>query len=55
VRKGRFILEKKHQFYQDASRLKSAEYYEPLDLLIIGFQNGTFGLYNLVQNEVKEI
>jgi periodic tryptophan protein 2 len=52
---GRFILDKKHQFYQNNSRIKSAQFFAPLNLLIIGFKNGTFGMYNLIENQLTEI
>lgn len=55
VESGRFILEKKHQFYQNASRVKSVEFFEGLDLLILGFKNGTFGLYHVQGPEITEM
>ncbi|MFO0131684.1 MAG: hypothetical protein ACK52J_04135 [bacterium] len=55
INKGRFILEKKHHFFLNNARLNSAEYYEPLNLFIIGFKNGAFGIHNLIDNEITEI
>lgn len=45
VDKGRWILSTKKQFYQEGAWLKSALYFAKENLLILGYQNGVFGLY----------
>ena len=43
--KGRWIMHGKKQFYQSGAYLKSATYTYNENLLILGYQNGVFGLY----------
>jgi len=51
--KGRWILATKKQFYQEGAWLKSATVSHKEKLLILGYQNGFFGLYRYDQQEFE--
>ncbi|KRX01618.1 WD40-repeat-containing domain [Pseudocohnilembus persalinus] len=56
VKGGRFILAKKHKFYQKQfSKLKSCEYHQGLSLLILGYKHSNYTLHKIQDDQIADI
>ena len=55
IHKGRYIMHKKQQFQQSGSKIKSVAYQSNTGLLIIGFKNGVFGLYRILEEIIESL
>ncbi|KAF8406971.1 hypothetical protein HHK36_006092 [Tetracentron sinense] len=47
LHKGRWELSKKDYFMQAQAKLTACDYHRALDLVVVGFSNGVFGLYQM--------
>ncbi|KAL0096596.1 WD40 repeat-like protein [Phycomyces blakesleeanus] len=47
VDKVRWRIMKKHYFMQTPAKVKSCEFFAPSNLMVVGFSNGIFGLYEV--------
>jgi hypothetical protein len=55
ISKGRWILAKKHQFYQNGSPVTACVFDPVQSHLLIGFQNGVFGFYGIKGEKIEEL
>ena len=51
---GTWSIKKKHYFQQDNAKIRCAALHKANQLLILGFTNGVFGLYDVNQDETGE-
>lgn len=56
VTKGRFILAKKHKFYQKQfSKLKSCQFHAGLSLLVLGYKHSNYTLHKIEDETIADI
>ena len=55
ITNGRFVMHKKQMFQQSGAKVNVAEYHAGQNLFIVGFKNGVFGLYRIIDDQIEPL